>query len=104
MKLLCALVSFAFIFSQAFEHNPVQIVRNIRAQPGQRGNFLYRYGFDSFNGLTAFGREDLALAIKEWELVAAVNPSYKKVDPNLKKAKTLFERLEKIKQNSQTTQ
>ncbi|MBW2592476.1 MAG: tetratricopeptide repeat protein [Deltaproteobacteria bacterium] len=55
-------------------------------------------------GLTAFGKEDLALAIKEWELVAAVKPSYKKVDPNLKKAKTLFERLEKIKLNSQTTQ
>ena len=55
-------------------------------------------------GITAFGKEDLASAIKEWELVAAVDPSYKAVDPNLKKAKTLFERLEKIKQNSETTQ
>jgi tetratricopeptide (TPR) repeat protein len=53
-------------------------------------------------GLTAFGKEDLVSAIKEWEQVVAVDPSYKAVDSNLKKAKTLFERLEKIKQNSQT--
>ncbi len=52
-------------------------------------------------GITAYGKEDLPSAIKEWELVVAVDPSYKKVKPNLEKAKDLFEKLEKIKQNSQ---
>ena len=55
-------------------------------------------------GMTAFGKEDLVSAIKEWEQVVAVNPSYKAADSNLKKAKALFERLEKIKQNSQAVQ
>ena len=53
-------------------------------------------------GISAFGKEDLAAAIKEWELVAAVDPAYKAVNSNLKKARILYQRLEKIKQNSQS--
>jgi hypothetical protein len=38
-------------------------------------------------------------AIEKWELVYAVDPNYKDVKRNIKKAKTLLERLEQIKKN-----
>ena len=50
-------------------------------------------------GLTYFRGEKLAEAIQEWELVYGMDPEYKDVDPNLKKARTLLERLESIKRS-----
>jgi tetratricopeptide (TPR) repeat protein len=50
-------------------------------------------------GLSYFGNEKLADAIREWELVYALDPQYKDVDKNLKKARTLLERLESIKRS-----
>jgi hypothetical protein len=50
-------------------------------------------------GLSYFENEKLADAIREWELVYTLDPNYKDVDRNLKKARTLLERLEKIKRS-----
>jgi len=50
-------------------------------------------------GLSYFGNEKLADAIREWELVSALDPQYKDVDKNLKKARTLLERLESIRRS-----
>jgi tetratricopeptide (TPR) repeat protein len=50
-------------------------------------------------GLSYFGNEKLADAIREWELVYALDPQYKDVDKNLKKARILLERLESIKRS-----
>ncbi|NIQ39943.1 MAG: LysM peptidoglycan-binding domain-containing protein [Proteobacteria bacterium] len=50
-------------------------------------------------GLSYFRDEDLTDAIREWELVYALDPSYKDVDKNLTKARTLLERLESIKRS-----
>ena len=50
-------------------------------------------------GLSYFKDEKLADAIREWELVHALDPNYKDVDKNLTKAKNLLERLEKIKRS-----
>jgi len=48
-------------------------------------------------GASYFGKEQLSEAIKEWELVQAVDPGYKKVEDNINKAKALLKRLEEIK-------
>ena len=48
-------------------------------------------------GASYFGKEKLSEAIKEWELVQAVDPGYKKVEDNINKAKALLKRLEEIK-------
>jgi tetratricopeptide (TPR) repeat protein len=50
-------------------------------------------------GLSYFGDEKLADAIREWELVYALDPQYKDVDKNLKKARTLLDRLESIRRS-----
>jgi nucleoid-associated protein YgaU len=50
-------------------------------------------------GLSYFGDEKLADAIREWELVYALDTQYKDVDKNLKKARTLLERLESIRRS-----
>lgn len=50
------------------------------------------------NGLKHFQNEELADAIREWQLVYAMDPNYKDVGKNLQKARTLQERLETIKQ------
>nr|NIM97817.1 hypothetical protein [candidate division Zixibacteria bacterium] len=50
-------------------------------------------------GLSYFGDEKLADAIREWELVSALDPQYKDVDKNLKKARALLERLESIRRS-----
>jgi len=50
-------------------------------------------------GLTHFGDQKLADAIREWESVSALDPNYKDVNKNLIKAKTLLERLESIKRS-----
>ncbi|WP_020589101.1 tetratricopeptide repeat protein [Desulfobacter curvatus] len=51
-------------------------------------------------GIHYFGKEQLELAINEWELVEKIDPGYKDVQSNLKKARTLYERLESIKQSN----
>nr|WP_320189810.1 tetratricopeptide repeat protein [uncultured Desulfobacter sp.] len=51
-------------------------------------------------GIHYFGKEQLKRAISEWEQVEEVDPGYKDVQSNLKKARTLYERLESIKQSN----
>jgi tetratricopeptide (TPR) repeat protein len=52
-------------------------------------------------GLSYYGNQQLAEAIREWELVFAVDPNYKDVEKDIQKAKTLLERLENIKKSKQ---
>ena len=52
-------------------------------------------------GLSYFGKQQLSEAIREWELVRAVDPDYKDVEKDIQKAKTLLERLESIKKSMQ---
>lgn len=49
-------------------------------------------------GIVFFGKEQLKEAIKEWEKVEAIDPGYKNLSSNLKKARLLNDRLETIKQ------
>jgi tetratricopeptide (TPR) repeat protein len=51
-------------------------------------------------GIHYFGKEQLEQAITEWEQVEKIDPGYKDVQSNLKKARTLYERLESIKQST----
>jgi len=51
-------------------------------------------------GIHYFGKEQLGQAINEWEQVEDIDPGYKDVQSNLKKARTLYERLESIKQSN----
>ncbi len=50
-------------------------------------------------GTHYFGKEKLKLAIKEWELVQEIDPEYRDIKTNLKKAKSLYKRLEEIKKS-----
>lgn len=50
-------------------------------------------------GMVYFGREQLVEAIAEWEAVHRVDASYKDVDDNLKRARSLLQRLEQIKKS-----
>ena len=50
-------------------------------------------------GLSYYGNQQLAEAVREWELVRAVDPNYKEVEKDIQKAKTLLERLENIKKS-----
>lgn len=52
-------------------------------------------------GVVFFGKEQLAEAIAEWEVVHDLDPGYKDVDQNLKKARALNEKLERIKKSQQ---
>jgi tetratricopeptide (TPR) repeat protein len=52
-------------------------------------------------GLSYFGKQQLSEAVREWELVRAVDPDYKDVEKDIEKAKTLLERLENIKKSMQ---
>jgi len=52
-------------------------------------------------GLSYYGNQQLPEAVREWELVRAVDPNYKNVEKDIKKAKTLLERLENIKKSKQ---
>lgn len=51
-------------------------------------------------GIHYFGKEQLEKAINEWKMVKEIDPGYKDVSPNLKKAELLYERLESIKQGA----
>ncbi|MBI9090637.1 MAG: tetratricopeptide repeat protein [Desulfobacterium sp.] len=50
-------------------------------------------------GIFHFGKEQLKKAITEWQLVTDIDPGYKDVTPNLKKAEMLYQRLETIKKS-----
>jgi tetratricopeptide (TPR) repeat protein len=52
-------------------------------------------------GVSYFGKERLSEAIREWELVQAVDPGYKKVEDHINKAKALLKRLEEIKKTQE---
>lgn len=51
-------------------------------------------------GIHYFGKEQLVKAIVEWQQVADLDPAYKDVSSNLKKAQLLQERLENIKKGT----
>ena len=51
------------------------------------------------NGMQYYGREQLLEAIKEWEQVQTVDPTYKKVDTLIKKAQAILKKLEEIKKD-----
>jgi tetratricopeptide (TPR) repeat protein len=48
-------------------------------------------------GIVFFGKEQLPEAISEWKQVYDLDPGYKEVEQNLKKARALLEKLERIK-------
>jgi tetratricopeptide (TPR) repeat protein len=50
-------------------------------------------------GLSYFQSEKLVEAIREWEIVSAMDPGYKDVARNLQKARTLQERLDAIRRS-----
>jgi tetratricopeptide (TPR) repeat protein len=52
-------------------------------------------------GVVYYGNQQLAEAISEWEQVYGLDPGYKEVARNLKKARDLMEKLEKIKKSQQ---
>ncbi len=52
-------------------------------------------------GVAYYGRQQLGEAVKEWELVYELDPDYKDVDQNLKKARALMKKLEQIKKSQQ---
>lgn len=50
-------------------------------------------------GIIFFGKEQLPMAIAEWKKVYEIDPDYKDVEQNLKKAQTLLDKLEQIKKS-----
>ncbi len=48
-------------------------------------------------GISYFEKEEMALAIKEWDVVLALDPKHAKADDYKKRAGLIMERLEKIK-------
>lgn len=51
-------------------------------------------------GIQLFGAEKPDAAIAEWEMVRKLDPNYKQVDQYIKKARTISQKLEKLKQQS----
>ncbi len=55
---------------------------------------------DHYNkGVNFYGKQQLSQAISEWELVYELDPEYKDVAQDLKKARELMQKLEKIKKS-----
>jgi tetratricopeptide (TPR) repeat protein len=52
------------------------------------------------HGIEYYGKEQLADAVMEWELVRALDPNYKRVDYYIKKAKDLQRKLDELKKES----
>jgi tetratricopeptide (TPR) repeat protein len=52
-------------------------------------------------GVTYYGQQQLEEAIKEWEAVYELDPGYKNVNQNLKKAREMMDKLEQIKKSRQ---
>jgi tetratricopeptide (TPR) repeat protein len=51
-------------------------------------------------GIEYYGKEQLADAITEWELVRGLDPNYKRVDYYIKKAKDLQRKIDELKKES----
>ncbi len=51
-------------------------------------------------GIEYYGKEQLAEAIMEWELVKTLDPSYKRVDYHINKAKEIQRKLDELKKES----
>ena len=51
-------------------------------------------------GIEYYGKEQLAEAIMEWELVRGLDPNYKRVDYYIKKAKDIQRKLDELKKES----
>jgi tetratricopeptide (TPR) repeat protein len=51
-------------------------------------------------GIEYYGKEQLADAIMEWELVRGLDPNYKRVDYYIKKAKDIQRKLDELKKES----
>ena len=52
-------------------------------------------------GVVYYGKQQLTEAVAEWEMVYELDPGYKDVEQNLKKARDLLNKLEKIKKSRQ---
>ena len=52
-------------------------------------------------GVAYYGNQQLEEAIKEWEVVYKLDPGYKDVSQNMKKAREMMEKLEQIKKSRQ---
>ena len=52
-------------------------------------------------GIEYYGKEQLADAIVEWELVRGLDPNYKRVDYYIKKAKDLQRKIDELKRESE---
>lgn len=52
-------------------------------------------------GVVYYGKQQLPEAVAEWEMVCDLDPGYKDVEQNLKKARALLNKLEKIKKSQQ---
>jgi tetratricopeptide (TPR) repeat protein len=55
-------------------------------------------------GIRYYGKEQLTEAIKEWEMVRALDPNYKRVDFYIKKSQEMLKRLEDLKKESKKSQ
>ena len=51
-------------------------------------------------GIECYGKEQLTEAVMEWELVRSLDPSYKRVDYYIKKAKDIQHKLDELKKES----
>ncbi len=74
----------------------VSVFRNANPEDSRPRNLLITYYCGG--RIHYFGKEQLKEAIDEWKLVKKIDPDYKDLAPNLKKAELLYERLESIKQ------
>ncbi|MCD4721611.1 MAG: hypothetical protein K8S13_17375 [Desulfobacula sp.] len=83
-------------FESAFKYD-----KNCEKCPNYIEKCLTTYKEKHYNlGIHYFGKEQLNRAIEEWKMVKKIDPDYKDVTPNLKKAEMLFKRLESIKQST----
>lgn len=55
-------------------------------------------------GMQYYGKEQLVEAMREWQLVQLMDPNYKRVDHLIKKAKTILENLEEIRESETSKQ
>lgn len=72
----------------------------------QRCHFYIRRSEELFKemhykqGIEFYGKEELAEAIMEWEMVRGLDPNYKRVDYYIKKAKDIQRKLDELKKES----
>ncbi len=84
-------------FESALEHNS-----NCEKCTAYVNQSLFSFKDVHYNkGVVYYGKQQLAEAVNEWEQVYELDPEYKDVAQNLKKAKDLLAKLEKIKKSRQ---